>query len=256
MRFASDLDVRPPPIRFHNGDRQSRVVRWGRCAGSIRGPGPDGRCGCRCRGTISPVADDDAPAPYRRSTRTPRGEARRSDLLDRITADLITNGLGDFSLRRAARAAGTTHKVLLYHFDGPEELLRQALPRLRGKRVENALLAVADDGSLGERVRSVWPVLMDDTSGLRVIDQAIGLAMYDPHRYAHLAQAAADAYLGPLVGFCPRDWSDQRKREVAEMILATMRGFLMEWRTTRDGERIEAGLAALVRALDREEASL
>jgi hypothetical protein len=32
-------------------------------------------------------------------------------LLDRVTDDL------GFSLRRAARAAGTTHKVLLYHFE-------------------------------------------------------------------------------------------------------------------------------------------
>jgi hypothetical protein len=37
--------------------------------------------------------------------------------------------------------------------------------------------------------------------------------------------------------------------------MATMRGFLMEWRTTRDDDRIQAGLAALLRALEREEAA-
>ena len=64
---------------------------------------------------------------YRRSAGSPRGEARRQDLLDRVTDDLAVNGLVDFSLRRAARAAGTTHKVLLYHFDGADDLLKQAI---------------------------------------------------------------------------------------------------------------------------------
>ena len=69
---------------------------------------------------VNVVGDDGSTgrAGYRRSTGSPRGEARRRELLDRVTDDLAVNGLVDFSLRRAARAAGTTHKVLLYHFDG------------------------------------------------------------------------------------------------------------------------------------------
>src|SRR5947209_6794006 len=195
-------------------------------------------------------------AGYRRSAGTPRAEAKRRELLERVTDDRAANGLVDFSLRRAARAAGTTHKVLLYYFDGVEDLLGQALHRLRERRIGNALGVASDRalaGSLAERIRAVWPVLMDDASGLRVIDQAIGLAMYDPERYAHLAREATQQYVGPLTALCPPEWSEQRKLEVVQMVTAVMRGFLMEWRTTRDATAIEAGLAALVRALEREE---
>jgi AcrR family transcriptional regulator len=83
-------------------------------------------------------ADDDGPpgrAGYRRSAGSPRGEARRRELLDRVTGDLAVNGLVDFSLRRAARAAGTTHKVLLYRFDGVDDLLAQAIFELRQRRI-------------------------------------------------------------------------------------------------------------------------
>src|SRR5882724_8655289 len=144
---------------------------------------------------VNVAGDDGSPgrAGYRRSAGSPRGEARRRELLDRVSDDLAVNGLVDFSLRRAARAAGTTHKVLLYHFDGIEDLLAQALLRLRERRIESTLAATATGTTLVERVRAIWPVLMDDASGLRVIDQAIGLAMFDPQRYAHLAQDAADA---------------------------------------------------------------
>lgn len=198
------------------------------------------------------------PAGYRRSARTPRGEARRQALLDRITDDLAANGLVGFSLRRAARAAGTTHKVLLYHFDGPEDLLAQAMLRLRERRIRNTMSAALDGpghDTLAGRVRAMWPILMDDATGLRVIDQAIGLAMYDPQRYAHLAHEAAEQYRPSLVALCPPDWTDERKHQVGELIMATMRGFLMEWRTSQDGAAIEAGLAALLRALEREEAA-
>jgi len=39
------------------------------------------------------------------------------------------------------------------------------------------------------------------------------------------------------------------------MILAVLRGFLIEWRTSGDGAGIDAGFEALVRALAREEAA-
>ena len=195
-------------------------------------------------------------AGYRRSAKSPRGEARRRELLDRVADELGVNGLVDFSLRRAARAAGTTHKVLLYHFDGPEDLLTQAVLQLRERRITRALAAAAEgpaDRSLADRVRSMWPTLIGEESW--VLDQAIGLAMYDAGRYADLAREASKQYLPALLSICPPAWPERRKLEVAQLILATLRGFLIEWRTSGDSAGIEAGLSALVRALEREEAA-
>jgi AcrR family transcriptional regulator len=195
-------------------------------------------------------------AGYRRSAGSPRGEARRRELLDRVTEDLAVNGLVDFSLRRAARAAGTTHKVLLYHFDGADDLLKQAILQLRDRRIGKSS-AAAGTGStrltLGEWVRAVWPVLVGEEA--RVLDQAIGLAMYDPDRYAELGRGASQQYLPTLLAICPEHWSDRRRLEVAEMILAVLRGFLVDARTSGDMEGVAAGFDALTRALEREEAA-
>src|ERR1700749_1509552 len=134
------------------------------------------------------VAGDDGstgrPA-YRRSAGSPRGEARRLELLDRVADDLAVSGLVDFSLRRAARAAGTTHKVLLYYFDGADDLLRQAIIQLRERRINRGAAAVVGGPAartLAARVRAVGAVLMREEPGLRVLEQAVGLAMYDPGR--------------------------------------------------------------------------
>ncbi len=201
--------------------------------------------------------EGDAPgrAGYRRSTGSKRGEARRQELLEAVTDDLSVNGLVDFSLRRAARAAGTTHKVLLYHFDGVDDLLTQAVVRLRQRRISRGLAAAADRAGgepLSARVRALWPVLTGE--GSLVLDQAIGLAMFDSARYADLAREASQQYLPALLSICPPDWSDRRKLEVAELILATLRGFLVDWRTSGDQAGLSAGFEALARALDREEA--
>jgi len=192
---------------------------------------------------------------YRRSAGTPRGAARRRELLDRVVDDLAVNGLVDFSLRRAARAAGTTHKVLLYHFDGADDLLQQAIGELRNRRIVNALTAVGQmqPRTLAARVRAVWPALVGEES--RVLDQAMGLVMYDPDRYAGLGRGASQQYMPGLLSLCPPDWSEQRKIEVAEMILAALRGFLIDLLTSGNTAGAEAGLVALTRALDREEAA-
>jgi AcrR family transcriptional regulator len=207
---------------------------------------------------VNTSADDGSPgrAGYRRSAGSPRGEARRRELLDRVTDDLVVNGLVDFSLRRAARAAGTTHKVLLYYFAGVDDLLVQAVLRLRERRIEKGLAAATAGPAslaLADWVRALWPVLMGEEG--RVLDQAIGLAMYDPDRYAELGRGASQQYLPTLLSLCPEHWSDRRKLEVAEMILAVLRGFLVDSRTSGEAAGVAAGFEALVRALEREEAA-
>ena len=195
------------------------------------------------------------PAGYRRSAGSARGQARRQELLDRVADDLAVHGLVDFSLRRAARAAGTTHKVLLYHFDSAEDLLAQAIHRLRGRRIAAGLAAAAGPPGrpLADRIRGVWAALLGEES--RVLDQAIGLTMYDPVRYAELGRGATAQYLPALLSVCPEHWSPRRKLEVSEMLLAVLRGFLIDRLTGGDEAGLAAGFAALGRALAREEAA-
>ena len=205
------------------------------------------------------MEDDQTPgsrgATYRRSAGSPRGEARRQELLERVTDDVAVNGLVDFSLRRAARAAGTTHKVLLYHFEGVDDLLRQAMVQLRNRRIARGLAAMSDTTgqTLVARVRAIWTVLIGEESWVH--DQAIGLMMYDSERYGDLGHGASQQYLPALLSIFPEGWLEERKVEVAEMVLATLRGFLIDRLASGDTEGVEKGFAALARALEREEST-
>ena len=69
-----------------------------------------------------------------------------------------------------------------------------------------ALAAVArgpERQTLAAQVRAVWPALVAEES--RVLDQAIGLMMYDPARYAELGRGASQQYLPALLSMCPRE---------------------------------------------------
>jgi AcrR family transcriptional regulator len=213
-------------------------------------------CGPRNVEAVRVTTSDQNGSPgYRRSAGSARGEARRRELLDRVTDDLAANGLVDFSLRRAARAAGATHKVLLYYFDGAEDLLVQAVAKLRQRRIDNAAaLTLESYGTLAERVRALWPTLTEEEPGLRrALDQAMGLAQYDSGRYGELGREASRQYMPILRSLCPDGWSERRKDEVATMILATLRGFLLERLVSGDEAGVQGGFEALIRVLEREE---
>ena len=105
---------------------------------------------------------------------------------------------------------------------------------------------------MSERVRAIWPILIRDEG--QVLDPAIGPVMYDPERFAELGRGASQQYLPSLLSLCPPGWSDRRKLEVAEMILAAFRGFLIDRLASGNTSGVDAGLDALTRALDREEA--
>ena len=56
-----------------------------------------------------------------------------------------------------------------------------------------------------------------------------------------------------MLSVCPDHWPQRRKAEVSQMILATLRDFLADARTSDAPGGVEAGFRALIRALEREE---
>lgn len=176
-------------------------------------------------------------------------------MLAAIADDVAEQGFVGFSLRRAAAVVGTTHKVLLYHFHDAEDLMACVAVELRARRIDKGVAAALEHAGphLVDRVRALWPVLLGSEQDALL--QAVGLAMFDPQRYAALVHGSGTAYLNALCDICPEKWTGRRKTEVAEFILASMRGLLLAQRTEEDAHDVAAGLAALERALTSEESN-
>ena len=61
---------------------------------------------------------------------TDRGAAKRQAMLDDMAAFVLENGLANASLRPLARAASTSDRMLIYHFNSKEALVAEVLTHL------------------------------------------------------------------------------------------------------------------------------
>ena len=58
-------------------------------------------------------------------------DTKRADIIERLTAYVLAQGLSASSLRPLAKAAGTSDRMLLYHFADKDDLFRTLLGIIR-----------------------------------------------------------------------------------------------------------------------------
>lgn len=148
--------------------------------------------------------------------------SERDVLLATVVDELAQHGIGDRSLRELARATGTSHSRLLYHFGSRKGLItavvgyveesERALYRELAARVEDPIALIRSLWAhLSAPEMRPWIRLFFESVGLR--DQA-GSALTDPW----LAESE-QALRGLGVAY---------DTEVARMAVATLRGLLID----------------------------
>ena len=180
--------------------------------------------------------------------------ARKQELLEAAYKYVLGNGLADMSLRPLAKEIGSSPRVLLFLFGSKEELIRALLARAR----EEELRYLAE--------------LRDERSGLAATGQDVWAWLADPSHRALLAlwvEGYARSLLGepgPWAGFgrdTVHDWLDLLAgRQAADpggpgaeaertLLLAVLRGALLDLLATGDTERVTRAVGEHLRALER-----
>lgn len=80
----------------------------------------------------------------------------RTDLLARVVDDVAAHGLADRSLRELAQSAGTSHRMLLYHFGSRAGLVQAVVEATETAQREVLLQLAAEADSAEELVMSLW----------------------------------------------------------------------------------------------------
>jgi AcrR family transcriptional regulator len=88
---------------------------------------------------------------------------QRDALLDRILVDVAANGLGDRSLREIATAAGTSHRMLLYHFGSRAGLVHAIVESVEAgqRRLLADAAAATPSASSADLIRATWARVSD-----------------------------------------------------------------------------------------------
>lgn len=174
----------------------------------------------------------------------PPDERRRAELLDALLATVSEDGIGDRSLRDLAAAAGTSHRMLLHHFETREGLLLAIVEEVEARQAAT-LADLPDDPA--EAFEAMWADLR--RRALRPFERlffecyARGAQGEEP--FARLLPGAVDGWLAAVEERAPGAVDPG----VARLGLAVTRGLLLDLVGTGDERDVDAAAAAFASLL-------
>lgn len=183
--------------------------------------------------------------------------ARKTELLEAAYEYVLRHGLGEMSLRPLAAAIGSSPRVLLYLFGSKEGLIRMLLARARSEELEFLdRVRRAEAGGSGELVRlaeQTWAWLAADghRALLKLWVEAYARSLVQPDGpWAGFARATVDDWLDVFanVGDAASD-VDLAARSRATVVLAVLRGALLDLLATDDVERVTTAVRSQLTAL-------
>jgi len=185
-----------------------------------------------------------------------RGDAP-AQFLDAAVRVLLEQGLGDGSLRSMAARLGTSHRMLSYHFGGMDGFWDAVLERIRSQELAAwpALLEPSsmDAASLESHLLAAWQRFSAPQylPVMQLLFELYGRAIHDRERFGHFLEAVVARWLEPLTAAmrqalgCDAAQAQARSR----LVVAGMRGLLLDLITTGDHAGTSAALRLLARAV-------
>ena len=176
---------------------------------------------------------------------------RPAELLDAAIDYVVQHGLGDVSLRPLAKSIGSSPRGLLYHFGSKAQLIAEVFAELR-RRQQLALGTLPARGFTADGW-AAWKQMSAPASlpYFRLLFEAFGIALRDPARHRVFLAAIVEDWVGAIAeplragGIAPA-----AARVHATIVLAGLRGFMLDYCTTGDGKRVDRAVKAFFAAID------
>src|SRR3954471_15111269 len=172
----------------------------------------------------------------------------RQRLLDACTDYALEHGLPD-RLRPLAGAAGTSNRMLIYHFGTRDGLLREVLGQARRRQVEtfNDLIRLRVDEPYPVTLARAWSEISGPQGRpyLRIftrLHDTAGQPLWPGFR-----RTATTDWLAPL----EEGMGSLGRPELATVVLAVIRGLLMDLDATGDSARTHQAFEDFLATLDR-----
>jgi len=185
--------------------------------------------------------------------RRPQPE-RRAALLAACTDELLRHGLLKLTLAKMAAAAGTSPRMLLYHFGTRDQLVLEALheARRRQQDVFGELLALRPDVSYATVLTEAWDAITapELRPYLRLFGQLYDLPP-DQTPWTEFRVRSITDWL-PTIEAGLRADGHPDAAALATAVIAVVRGLLQDLSTTGDHQRATDGLRAIAKLLTPE----
>jgi AcrR family transcriptional regulator len=181
----------------------------------------------------------------------PINKKRPEDLRNAIVRYLVKHGLNGLSLRPLAKALGCTPRVLLYHFGSKEKMVIEVLAQVR--RRQRAAYGQIEQGSFIESYLTVWKRISAPESEplFRLFFEIYGIALRRPRLYKSFLRHTVDDWLRLMTNeFNAELHEPKQARAIATIVLAGLRGFMLDFCTTHDRKRVDQAVKLWLRRVD------
>lgn len=164
----------------------------------------------------------------------------REELLRDAVAYVSIHGVSDLSLRSLARAIGTSHRMLIYHFGSKEELLVSIVEE--NEKAQQAYLMEAftgQDTSLTGMLMWAWQRLADPSMwpSERLFFELYGQALQGRRGTTALLDGIVSSWIEPAAALLSeRGVPLEKAKAQARLNLAVVRGLLLDLLATGDIE--------------------
>jgi AcrR family transcriptional regulator len=190
--------------------------------------------------------------------RSLRYQHRRGELLEAVGEYVLENGVASLSLRRVGEAVGVSHVTLQHHFGSKEQLVAEIVEHL----LERTLVpqGVYSDGTpdpgldLPTRWRALWAHLTSPPGqrDIRLFVEVLGQSQFEGADYAQAVARSIthrlDLITANIIALgCPRE----EARSYATLLLATLRGLVIELLATGERERLDEAFETYLAGAER-----
>lgn len=186
-------------------------------------------------------------------TRTANKE-RPVELLDAIVTYIAANGVAELSLRPLAKAVGSSPRVLLYYFGSKENLVAEAIRRMRERQRETfARMRRARHERPSDACRAIWRHMSspDSEVAFRLSLEMFAMALRHPKRFSEFLISSVEDWLQFLSEPLTRAGVPLAEaRAFATVIIAGFRGFMLDYSASHDRKRVNRAVERWIRSLD------
>jgi AcrR family transcriptional regulator len=220
------------------------------------------RPGPRSPGSTSPASPvTNADAMTARFNGAGARPPQRATVLAAVADYILAHGVANLSLRSIARAVGTSHRMLLYHFGSKEHLLRAAIQEARTRDVRTLTRAIARHGppTPPEVVHRMWRWYASPRRArlLRSAVEVWAVSLQQPPRCQDCQEPVARNLVGFAAdGLVAAGYSPAEGRARASLYVGALRGLLLDLLATGDRARLEAAVGLLGKAIERDLATI
>jgi AcrR family transcriptional regulator len=176
----------------------------------------------------------------------------RERLLNAAIDHIAERGISDLSLRELAAAIGSSHRMLIHHFGGRENLLVAVVQAVE-RRQRDLLESIIPDptASPADAMRAWWKHISDP--GLwpneRLFFEIYGQALQGRPGTTELLDGIIDAWLEPSATiFAQLGFPDGAA--AARLGIAVTRGLLLDLLATGDHAAVDAAMEVHIAALE------